>query len=514
MGIGATGPSATITMGADSTLAGNAGALRTLGIVERLCRGLREAGISYCHWKSNESLDHALAGEGDLDLLVRRRDSARFEELLQRLGFKRARVTGIKDLPAVFNAYGYDEASGGLVHIHAHYQLIVGDDMTKNYRLPIEEGFLTSASLSRGIMIPAPEYEFVVFAVRMMLKHAGWDAILTRHGRLAASERRELDYLTARVDPQRLRAVVQAELPFVGPELLERCARALKPGAAAALRIGTTRRLERALLGQARRSRLLDLSLKLWRRIWTALRRRIHGKAFSRKRLETGGAIVALVGGDGAGKSTAVEALSAWLAKDFDVVGVHMGKPKPSVLGRLAEAVWGMGRPLRHQSATGAVALAAASMEVPLGPRAHVRLIRQLLLARDRWREYARAGRLAARGAIVVCDRYPLAQLRLMDAPAATHLAAHRSRLVRWLAALEGRYYDRIRPPDLLIVLKVDPELAVSRKLGVEQPTHVLPRSEEIWQVDWAATPARIVDSGRSRTEVLAEIKSIVWARL
>ena len=50
----------------------------------------------------------------------------------------------------------------------------------------------------------------------------------------------------------------------------------------------------------------------------------------TRKRLGAGGAIIALVGGDGAGKSTAVGAAHAWLAKYFETRTIHLGKPPQS----------------------------------------------------------------------------------------------------------------------------------------------------------------------------------------
>jgi hypothetical protein len=97
-------------------------------------RALEDAGIRYCHWKSNESLDRSASGENDLDLLVLRSDARRFEGILRDLGFRDAQLPRWKELPGVYHSYGVDRTSGHFVHIHAHYQLVVGDDMTKNYR--------------------------------------------------------------------------------------------------------------------------------------------------------------------------------------------------------------------------------------------------------------------------------------------------------------------------------------------------------------------------------------------
>jgi len=78
---------------------------------------------------------------------------------------------------------------------------------------------------------------------------------------------------------------------------------------------------------------------------------------------------------------------------------------------------------------------------------------------------------------------------------------------------LEQRYYDRIMSPDLVIVLKVDPEVALRRK-GDDEPAAVRARSAEVWNLEWGDTEVYIVDAGRSKDEVLSEIKSWVWPRL
>ena len=117
----------------------------TLDLVYALCRALDTEGVAYCHWKSNAALDRSAKGENDLDLLVSRADAQLFAGILCRLGFKQAQAIPQQQLPAVVSYYGYDKGAERLVHVHAHYQLIVGHDATKNYRLPIERPFLESA---------------------------------------------------------------------------------------------------------------------------------------------------------------------------------------------------------------------------------------------------------------------------------------------------------------------------------------------------------------------------------
>ena len=81
--------------------------------------------------------------------------------------------------------------------------------------------------------------------------------------------------------------------------------------------------------------------------------------------------------------------------------------------------------------------------------------------------------------------------------------------LARWLARREAGYYDRIGHPDLLIVLRVDPDVAVARR-AEQDPEFVRRRAEEVWAADWGSE-AVIVDASRPRDAVRTEVHSAVW---
>ncbi|HYF12449.1 MAG TPA: hypothetical protein VEC09_09115, partial [Actinomycetota bacterium] len=288
---------------------------RTLALIEALCRELEANRVRYCHWKSNEGLDRSASGENDLDLLVARADARAFEEILRRLGFRDAQPPRRKQLPGVYHSYALDHASGRMVHIHAHNHLIVGDDMTKNYRLPIEGPYVASAAIQEPypFRVPSPEFELGVFLIRMVLKHSSWDGIVSFQGSLSASERRELADLRGRVDVEDVWTLMDRHLPNVSRAVWQRCLRAVEPGASTTFKISTARRLQRELATNARRTQAIDTTLKMTRRATTVLRRKVLRRGPDRTRLTAGGALIAIVGGDGAGKSTAVEDLTRWL---------------------------------------------------------------------------------------------------------------------------------------------------------------------------------------------------------
>src|SRR3712207_6713362 len=126
-----------------------------------------------------------------------------------------------------------------------------------------------------------------------------------------------------------------------------------------------------------------------------------------------------------------------------------------------------------------------------------LRLLRWVLASRDRRRLYERARRFATNGGIALCDRFPVERLRLMDGPniARSVGPAHARPLVRLMLEAEERNYRQIMEPDVLFVLRVDPETAVRRKT-IESEEHVRSRSRELWEQDWTGTRAQVVDAG------------------
>ncbi|HWS87568.1 MAG TPA: hypothetical protein VN282_11430 [Pyrinomonadaceae bacterium] len=474
-------------------------------LVARLCEELGRAGVRYCQFKSNWRLDRWLQGEGDLDLLVERGDAGRFAGVLEGLGFKLARPTGDRQVPGVCDYYGFDSEARKLVHLHVHYQLVLGHDLTKNFRLPLERPYLESALPDGPIHVPAPEFELVLFVLRMVLKYSAAEAAASRLvGAKSAggAVREELAFLEARSAREGVERILREHLPFIGVRFFDECSNTLRGECPAWRRWALRRRLERCLGTHARRTHAADGLVKVGRRVKRFFLERVAGRP-ARKRLAAGGALVALVGGDGAGKTTAVEGLHGWLSKKFVVRRFHLGKPPRSVLTlavivalRLRDRLPG-GKP-RDGAFPG-----------------YLRFLRWLLASRDRRRLYERARRFATNGGIALCDRFPVERLRLMDGPnIARAVGTERARgLVRLMLEAEERNYRQFMEPDLLFVLRVDPETAVRRKT-IESEEHVRSRSRELWEQDWTGTRAHVVDAGRPAAEVLAHIQSALWRNL
>jgi thymidylate kinase len=342
--------------------------------------------------------------------------------------------------------------------------------------------------------------------------------------RLRLAERRELASLIALCSHESLQEARQRVLPCVPAELLGTCLRALEPGCPLLARLMTGHRLQRALAANARRRWVADTAVSLFRRLAAPVRSRLLRRP-ARYHLESGGALIAIVGADGSGKSTVIDGLDEWLRRIFEASRVHLGKPSWSRFTIVVRAVLKCGQliGLYTVESSPRVTLHQRTLVSPGYPF----LAREACRARDRLGVYMRARRRAAGGALVLCDRFPLRQITVMDGPqgrrflgalverqAAGVAVPHRDkRLSRLLVSLEERCYQRIAAPDVLVVLKAAPDVALGRR-PEEDEAVVRERAAEIWGIDWARSGALVVDASRSKEDVLAAVKRWVWSSL
>ncbi len=232
----------------------------------------------------------------------------------------------------------------------------------------------------------------------------------------------------------------------------------------------------------------------------------------------TGGLTVAVIGADGSGKSTLTEDLRRWLAWKISVRSFYLGSKAPSAASRGSYLVF---RAFRR---AGTVVGPRLAERFPLATGRDLALAgHHLANARDRGRRERQGRRDAAAGRVVLYDRYPLTafdprmDLRVLDGPKiAAFPRAARSPLLRLLAAAEERRYVRFRLPDHVVVLQVDPDVALARKpdhdrAAIEAKSAAAREAAALIAARLGAERVSTVDAAMPLGDVLRTTKARLW---
>ena len=470
--------------------------------------------IAYCYWKSSRRLPAVLAGEGDIDLLVARGDLHCAQAVLVDRDFKLFPSVADRDHPAALSFLGYDERSGRLIHIHLHSQLIVGERLLRNYRIPWEEVLLSRAVFhpTLPIRILEPTSEAVLLVVRACLELGRldpmtlsvWQATVGKF----ALDRAEL---ATRIDRAALRAHT-AELST--DELAELLADSFYDERPLESQVRLRRRVRKHCSAYRSYNAVEARMRSAWRSVlWVAgaLNKRVlHTPRPWNRRTPGGGWLVAIIGVDGSGKSTSVATMRAWLGAKVDVMPLYFGTGD----GRPSLFLWPLklAMPLMMR-ALGSKPSCASHGKISGRPPG---LLYSLLLmvwavavAIDKRTKLTAARRATSRGLVVITDRFPQNQtLGFNDGP----LLARLTTVPRWLRRFEGAAYDLAHrlPPDLVIKLVVTPETAARREPNMD-PVVIRERIAVLQRLDFPGARVVCVDAEQPLAEVIRAVKHEIW---
>jgi thymidylate kinase len=486
-----------------------------LGIIRALADALREESISSCLWKSNEHLAAALAGETDLDILFDETRAGDVKRVLAKLGYLEFMAVPSKRYPSIADYVGIDPASGRLVHVHAHFRLVVGESNVKSFRLPWENAVLGTRREDRsGFFLADPAQELLLLLVRLAIKirfRPGLDTIRFVPKRATISkEEREYRWLKERTSANEVSAIAASLLGSQCETAVRRlCAHGLDERALLELyRLGPLERFRGTGKLQSFGARWVTAT---GHKVGARLRKRGLIDMPLRRTAVDHGLIVAVLGSDGSGKSSLVQNLSATLAQKVDVLPLYLGSGNGS-------SSW-MRRPLIMVHKRFASGRAARRREAGVEARGGERRKRTNGFVREAWdvlwaislalekrQKLRRAQRARSRGMIVITDRYPQSAIKgYNDGPLLERFSNSTWRALRSASAWERRAYDvpADRQPDLVLKLLADPALLHSRRREMDLPTIIRKQNGVALARFPQGTAVIEIDASRSLDEVL-----------
>lgn len=493
--------------------------IEALEAVTNLFRALHRAGVRYCHWKSNMRLGWGLNGRTDLDLLVDPEHGPLFRQILRQHNIKPLRPAPGKEYPGIESHLGFDPASGKLFHLHVHYQLVLGEQYVKNYHLPLEKEVLDSVCMPQGILVPAPALELIILSLRALLKYRDRDAIKDvlsiRTQGLPAHILEEINWLWQQTSPTEVSDTLAQVAHVVPGETVFAFLRTVLTSPRDGWQLFRLRsQVRRALRPYQRQSRF-QATLTYFRQLWWQRLPFRQAQPVRKMTLNDGGRRIALIGADGAGKSTMCQLLCEWLAWKLDVHFYYLGSKQPSRRSRLIYILFRMAR--RGQR-TVAGWLGEASL-----PARWLAQLRQSLLyshhvsiGRDRLHRYWQS-REMAKTSIVIYDRYPLAAP--LDGPK-IYLNGNATRVGRLLADAEQAVYRQIELPRHFLFLNVSPEVSIQRKpdhdpAAITAKTQFLDQFAARFAVQAEArsdsTNLVTINADQPFEQVVQQLKTAIW---
>jgi len=456
---------------------------------------INEKQISCAHWKSNTNKGCDLSGGDDFDLLFERGREEDIKSIISLLNFVEVDFHKDNCQSRIKNYIGFDIESNKIIHFHAHFNLPVGYNFDKYFVLPSESNY--SQSRYKNIYLPTFESEYILLVIRLILKNgllpstqqtfANKIKIWKRSkkiGVVASCDYREFQVLEGKIDREQIKKSLESDFFSISQSLFEDCEQIVKKNNSLKSYFEANSALQAVIKSMQKDSRAKSYFLSLIRinqsQYKNLLKKIFEYNSFGKVPVH-GGRIFAFVGGDGAGKSTTIDLLKGTLAKHFKVQIIHLGRPSNSFLGttlKISKKIFNIFIP--------------KDLNLALSYVAH---------AFDRLSEFKRACKLREKGYIVLLDRIPLKGMTAMDCPEVRTKIGNK---FEFLSRLEEAVYQKINGVDELFILKLDPEIALFRRPGRET-NELRFRSGQIWNNDWEAPYAKVIDTGIANVEEVQE---------
>lgn len=427
---------------------------------------LQQANLQFVHWKGNTHLIASLEGETDIEMLVHPGHQEKFEAILKRRLYKKLQAQPGDSYPGISDWLGFDSDTGTLLHVHTHYNLVTKITDGRYLQLPWLETFFRNLATDKatGWPIPTREMETIVLLIRIHARSIYKGLVIP------VAKQRELRALLSQVEPGRFKQLC-GELQLQTPANLEKD-------------------IER-IVQHDHVETMIRLSSFYYHQVPGCIKavpanRRTKGL---KKTVKNGGRIMALVGSDGAGKSTLSRDLVKWLSFKIDCHYFYLGK-RPFVIsyGRKLFSFFKNAKYIKRLTGN----------------------FFYILLIREKLQMLKQAKLLRQRNSLVICDRFPQENMHgFFDGP---KLQAGET---TWLSKLERKLFKQLQQtePDIVFRLNISPAIAAHRKPEHDEAI-IRQKCHHVSRLSFGNAKMIEVDAGQLYDQVLLDLKRKIWENI
>lgn len=479
-----------------------------LKISKDLFTSWNDAGLLYCHWKSNEHLLPGLDGDTDLDVLLSRDNQAEGEAILRKLDFLQCKSQYGARFPNVDDWIGFDGDTGKLIHLHLHYQIVTGHKGLKEYTLPWTDRALSTRVYNEeyGVYTMEPNLELVTLYTRIGLKASFVEVLRCYRGAFGLSNdtHREITWLKDRVNMGEVRHLLDAYFNSSADEMHALINKDNIDADSYKKIINIT---ERTFSNNRRFSsfvRLREVSIFIYLKYLIKITKKIKTVVVKKVVKSEKGITVAFLGQDGAGKTTVTNDLLKWLNWKMDVRYVYLGSGD------------------NYRSWKKYI----ASFLPTKGLIKYVRGLMQLWMlkdvAKDAYSNVLNAEKLITKGVVVFYDRFPqIDYVGICDGPKVRKKLdkyfgnSPLAKLFVPLAKKEERCLNDVvkHSPSIVFKLILPPEESIRRKPH-ENLEGIKRKHEIIKSLDFKGSVVYTIDATLPYNEELLMIKKIIWQHI
>lgn len=502
-----------------------------MNVMSQLFNLFEDKGIRYVHFKSNCNLNESFNGKADFDVLVDKKKLLDTEIILSSIKGKRFNPVRYGRYPGVDNWIIFDEESGILYHLHLHYQIASGKALIKDYIIPWEEIIFETRikDLENDIYITNPNLEILLLTVRSVIKSHMSDRIKASFGlyQMHSSLLYEKKYLLSLIDADIVNKNIQQIFPERYADIISKCS--LKDKISGREFIKLSKAVRKSLKEYRRLSPFKSNVSAFQERIGDiknkVLARKFDKNIITKKTSLHGGAIIAFVGSDGAGKSTVTTEIQRWLSKKIECKRFYMGTGdgKTTLFGKIIK---GVGTKVQSSEKSESVSKSnVKKLSLFKHPKKYLRKRFKMSLISDveknNFKKIISMNQYRINGGISVLDRYPQIEIPGQnDGPKIGQYIPYfgETRTIKRLKRKEAEYLSIVKKikPDVVFRLNISADTALERKddLKKDDPIAIAnfrKKVEDVRKIKFQGARIIDIDAEQPFEQELLQIKRIIW---